>query len=286
MKFRVLPVHLTAAAESTFDYFRRSRGFSSMKVEEEIIVGAEFRPTFSRETANGEIYCIEIRENTNLDSIMPFVRFCTDNEHYVKLYIAVPDNAQAQEALVNIQKARRHGVGVLFVQGRQVSVINEAVPLPLTGVRSIIPTDYPRKYRQDLATAEQTFRSGNPSKGCSDVFDLVEALTRNIASEALAHGLFRKNSPSLNIDVNTGPLARIAGYLSNNFDNKLAKCPDLKSALFARVQGMTLHRNESGHKVSKKELVRRKNLELKTRFEGGCDLLRDLIAASGPMKMK
>lgn len=68
-------------------------------------------------------------------------------------------------------------------------------------------------------------------------------------------------------------------------DATQANCPGLTPAFLARIHGVTPHRNESGHKPANEELLKKRDRELRTRFESAVDLLGDLIVAVKPLRV-
>src|SRR3546814_1684588 len=57
----------------------------------------------------------------------------------------------------NLKMAKRAGVGILEVNGSNCSVIQNALSLSLTNLRPIELTDFPKKIRQPLQQAEESF---------------------------------------------------------------------------------------------------------------------------------
>jgi hypothetical protein len=59
----------------------------------------------------------------------------------------------------------------------------------------------------------------------------------------------------------------------------------LTTAFLAKIHGVTPHRNESGHKPRSEAELKKRDRELRTRFEAAVDLLRDLIVAVKPLRV-
>jgi hypothetical protein len=75
--------------------------------------------------------------------------------------------------------------------GNDVTVVHEPLSRSLCGVRSIEMKKHPTKYRYALSQAEATFRQENPAKGCSEIYDEIQALTRLIAKKTLKEGMWK-----------------------------------------------------------------------------------------------
>jgi hypothetical protein len=68
--------------------------------------------------------------------------------------------------------------------------------------------------------------------------------------------------------------------LDNGLNRSGPNAKKLTTSLLARIVGVTAHRNESGHKPTSLKQRMKRDQELKTRFEGGIDLLRELLDAA------
>src|SRR4029077_1696050 len=112
-----------------------------------------------------------------------FVPDCSRLFLPVRMFVAVPSGSKDPDYHRDLNRAREWGIGVLEVDGNNVRVIQEPLSLSLAGLRRIHKQKYPAKYRFDLSQAEVTFKQGNPAKGCADVYEEIEALTRRIAKK-------------------------------------------------------------------------------------------------------
>jgi hypothetical protein len=119
------------------------------------------------------------------------------------------------------------------------------------------------------------------------VHDEIEDLTRRLAKRAYLKGLMKpsRGASPPTINTATDPWARVARALMNNFDARAAGSPQLWVALFAKIVGITPHRNDSGHKPGDIAALRRRDKELRTRFESAVDLLKELLDASKPLRI-
>lgn len=144
---------------------------------------------------------------------------------------------------------------------------------------------FPARFRQALASAESTFRSGDPAKGCAIVYDEIEALSRRIAEKSYDQGLWTKNKPTTNptdLDFKKDSWATVARTLHRQLDRK--QVPDLTEALLDRLVGITPYRNAVGHKVTDRKSLMKRDRTLRTRFEEAVDLLGELITASKSLR--
>lgn len=281
MAYSILPPQLHKTADEARVFFRKNFGTPSFKIEEQPYQDATYRPTLSGITRDQHILCIEVSDTPYTNSLDAFVLDCKQRALPVKLYVAIPQEDGVRDFKSGLRRAKENGVGVIEVGGgKPGNVIHDALSLLLTGVRPYDAQDFPPKYREAIMGAYSTFYNGDPVKGCSRVYDEVEALTRSIGRKALKRKCFVDMTKASSFDFDKTPWASVVHFLNRHLDRKLASCPDLMEALFARIQGATPHRNDAGHKPRDTKALMRRDRELRTRFESATDLLRDLIEAS------
>jgi hypothetical protein len=204
----------------------------------------------------------------------------------VKLFVALPRGITSPDHQRDLARARACGVGVIEVADGEAHVTNEPISLSLAGVRQIEKNKFPAKYRLPLTRAESTFRQGNPTKGCSEVYDQIESLTRRIAKRTKALGYWsasKAGNPLPRTDLDKVSWARVIGLLMEQLDPRHP--PQIPVALLARILGVTSHRNDAGHDPASQDRLVRRDRESKTRFETAVDLLQELIAAARPLKV-
>lgn len=290
MSYRFLEAPLQPTAEAAKKFFRQELGVTHFRIEEPIQADIDYRPTLSAITKDFYWICVEVSEsawpqNNMLDG---FVLDCKNRCLPVKLYVVIPKGTSDVEFKTNLQRAQRNGVGVLEVDDAGGNSFQDALPLSLTGLRPTISTDFPPKYRSAIREAERTFCNGNPQKGCSAIYDEIELLTRKLAKKTNQKGFWRALKPSEKppkINLDNGPWTKVLKVLIDHLDLKRCKCPRLNDALLARILGITPHRNESGHKPKTQAQLKKRDEELRTRFEAGRDILRDLINATKPLRL-
>jgi hypothetical protein len=290
MMYRILEPGLYQTADASKDYFNSQMGLSHFVIEQQIDDDIEFRPTLSCRDKDHYLVCIEVSESAwpKKNTLDGFVLDCKNRGLPVKLYVAIPKGLIDPDFSSKLRRARGNGVGVVEIEttGRG-HVFQEALPLSLTGIRPNNPIEFPAKYRASLRTAEITFCNGNPNKGCSDLYDIIEELSRKLAKKTKGKGYWRALQPGEKppkVKLGKDPWAKVIKILEEHLEIPKCGCPRLTDALLARVRGITPHRNDSGHSRSLSQLQRR-DQELRTRFETARDLLRDLINATKPLHL-
>jgi hypothetical protein len=284
--YRALPHQLFPIADGAKRFYHEQWGISENKVSVEQPIKADmgFVTTLNALTKDFHWICVEVSERAYYDSLDRFVLDCKNANLPVKLYVAMP-KVESGSFKADLTRARNNGVGVLEISNTQTTVLLEALSLPLTGVRVPDTKEFPSKYRQTIATAIHTFRNGNPAKGCADLYDELEGLSRRIAAKAAKNGYWRGQTPPPPQSLHSMPWARLMKNLISNFDSGSSNSPALTDALFGRVLGVTPHRNDVAHKpANQKDLIKRQS-ELRTRFENVSDILKDLVIASRSLRV-
>lgn len=286
--YRVLANHLHGTADAAIKYMASELGLSpgSVKVEDEIHHAVEFRPTLQAVTAEKQIVCIEVVDSLYPPELNTFVLSCRNHSVPAKLYCAFPAGTVAQVDTKALQFASENGIGILEINpmnGHGKLLNQPPVALSLGGLRKFQLSTYQAKLRPSLKVAVDTFRAGNPAKGCSQVYDEIEQLTRRIGIKCEGiPGALKKTGV---MDWNKAPWFSALEFLKSNLDPAAAKCPLLKGQLLNRLIGMTEFRNETGHKPTSVKKVIERDIELKTRFESAMDELAKLGDAVRPLKV-
>jgi|SRR5579872_2892948 len=286
MTFRALAPQLHSTALAARAYFHSEHGATGFVVEEAFAKNSNYVTTFTAKLADHYAVCIEVRDKAYATALDEFVVECITASLPVKLYVAMPTGAGSyKEFKDDLLCARRRGVGIVEVDNAGGTVLNPAVSLSLAGLRRVRPLDYPQKIRQALRDAENTFLMGDPPKGCGNVYDLIENLTRALARKMSTNGMW-PTAPNFNFDAD--PWQNIMDHVQKNANFQIVRgvCPDLKPPLFAQVCGIIPNRNESGHRPKTRAQLKSRDEKLKTRFETACDLLRDLILAVRPLRIR
>jgi len=286
MSYRYLSEQLRPIADSAARFFKRRWGVSGFKVEETIHEDVSYRPTLHAMTRDYHLLCIEVSESPYPTGLDAFIADCMRLSLPVRLFVALPAGSTAPNYKRDIARAREYGVGVLEVSTQAVEHIQSALSLSLVTVRRIDLDRFPTKYRLALSQAEDTFKQGNPVKGCSDLYDEIEALSRRIAKKTYQKGFWRPPKPgqkAMRIDFDRGPWERVLKILMGNLDPK--RCRFIRQALLARVLGITPQRNESAHKPRNHAELIKRDRQLRTRFETATDIFLDLINSSKRLRV-
>ena len=277
MRFRSLAEGLRDAATHVITFLRVERGLGKVRVEEELVRGLP-KPTLQANTAEGEIICVEFSEtDCYSQGLARLAEDFRSVELPVKIYIALPSTAQNATFMTELARARRQGIGVMVVEpAGTVTVLDEPISQLLTQLRRINMPGYPAKLRARLSQAQNTFLSGNPPKGCRELYDLLEEVTRKIVAAAISRNLWNGRPPNFNPATENWHNLCTAAYSNMQFNN----VGTLSQQLWANVLAITRHRNETGHSPKTMAQRKRRDLEMRTRFEHAADVLRDVIQST------
>ena len=282
--YTILASPLYGTANAAIKWFMDNWGISkgAIKVEQPIHSEVELRPTFSARTKDQHLLCIEVSESVYANHLDACVVSCVHHGLPVLLFVAVAKGIKDPNYPQNLKAAKRAGVGVIEVDDGSGLIIQKPVSLSLTAVRPIDVAQFPKKYRQSLSNAEQSFRDGAPEKACLSVYEEIESLFRRIAKKT-ADKKWWPNAGKLKIDK--APWANLIKDWDKDLNRRGFPCPDLNAALSARILGITTYRNESGHKPKDEKALIKRDRQLRTRFENAADLFRELVDASKPLKL-
>ena len=277
MNFRFLSEQLRPTAEEARNFFKRKWGIGSFVLEEAVSSETTFSPTLQAQTPDHHLLCVEVSESPYPSALDSFVVDCMRLCIPVRLFVAVPEDSKGQNYNRDRERARKCGVGVLEVSPRSSKIIQQPLSLSLAGLRPVELEKFPRRRRLALSQAEETFKLGQPSKGCSLVYDEIEDLSRTVARRTFARGLWITGKGA-NLKFDKDPWQSVVKSLMNNLD--YSKCAPIKLALIARIVGITPHRNDSSHKPKSRAQLIQRDRQLRTRFENAVDILQDLTVAA------
>jgi hypothetical protein len=282
--YKILAPPLHATADAAIKWFCSQWGLNKTraKLEEPIHPDINLRPTFSLQTRDYRTLCVEVSESVYPNYLDAFVLSCRDKGMPIMLFVAVQKGVQEADYAQKLKASKRSGVGILEVDNQSGTVIQNALSLSLTGVRPVDVLSFPKKYRQSLIQAEQTFRDGTPSKACSMVYDELESLFRKFADKAAANSWW-PNKPNFKIDKD--PWANIVTDLDKSLNRSACGCVELTPAFMARIHGITPFRNDAGHKPNSVKALIKRDQELRTRFESAIDLFRDFVNGTKKLRL-
>jgi hypothetical protein len=277
MSFRILGEALRDPANQVILFLRQERGLTRIKIEEEIVRGLP-KPTVQAVDCDQNYICVEFSEKDCYPApLAAFVDAFRSVQLPVKIYVALPSDGQSSTFMAELVRAKKQGVGVLLVEpAGTVNVLNEAVSLILAQLRRLDMNAYPAALRVSLGIAQNTFLSGDPAKGCSDIYDQIEDITKRIVKAAIARGFWNGQPPAFDYVRDSWHSICTSAFSKMQFNH----IGTLSNQLWATVLGITRHRNETGHKPKTPKELKKRDLELKTRFEHAADILRDLTQAT------
>ena len=284
--FSILPANLHQAAEVAATSFRTTYGINSFKVEEAISSDLRYVPTLHEETTDHHVVCLEVSESAYPVTISPVVADSMRLGLPILLYVVLPKGSDS-DFEGNLRRAKEHGIGVLIVDGGHCSEVTHPLSLSLTSVRACDLRALPSKYRQAMSEAHRTFLNGNPAKGCAEVYDLVEALSRSIAKKIDKKSLWTQAQQAYaqTMKFDKVAWAVLGDLMLDGINHNGTGCPNLNRDLLARVRGLAGRRNQSGHRPSNRKLLIKRDRELRTRFEEATDVFCDLVEAVKPLRL-
>ncbi len=281
MRYTILSNDLHETADLTEYYLKSQLGLRNIRIEEELPYTLSYTPSFWAENNDHNIICVEVSNQAYSRTLDHIILECQRLAYPIKLYYAIPKDDTDTNYRKNLSDARKRGVGVLELDTDECYVSSEALSLSLTGLRPINVKEFPRKYRELVNRAIATFRNGDPSKGCSILYDEVEAITRKIAIKT-ANLNWWTPSP----DTNLERLAwfNICDLLRNKIDYGNYGKIGLRNQIL-KIHAIINERNDSGHKPRNKTALRRRDQRLRTRFEGLIDTMLDVINESKSLRI-
>lgn len=282
--YNILAPQLHITADAAIAWFEKNWGLSKSRISVETAIhpDIQLRPTFSAQTREFHLLCIEVAETIYSNTLDSFVLDCREKGLPVKLYVAVPKELQDLEYQKKLRRAKGRGVGILEVDSNSGLVVQNALSSSLASVRPIELSDFPKKYRESLQQAEQSFRDGQPAKACSQVYDELENAFRKFAHKCSSKKLWPK-PPKMRIDK--VQWASLIKNVDQNLDRKSPLVKKMTGALLGRIHGVTSHRNETGHKPKSQTALMKRDKELRTRFESAVDLFYDFLAAAKSLSL-
>ena len=284
MKFDLLDPSLEETAKRAVKHFRAHKNLKSIKSKIHPFSEEAWAPTFIGTSDEKISVCVEVSDNPFPISLDAFILNCKTKGYPVKCYVALPKKIDDKEFKVRLRKAQENGVGVIEIDKHQTHSFCEASALSLTGLRDETKK-IPKTIRPRIETAMNTFRSGDPVKGCADVYDEIELLSRKVAKYVNTNSWWRPSTTlpvTINLDThNWDPLMDFC--LQNiNFITVKSVCPYLTRQLISRIIGVIPYRNETNHPPKTIQERMTRDNKLKTRFESAVDLLIEIIESVSP----
>jgi hypothetical protein len=275
-RYKVLSTSLWKTADSVQSFLKSTHGLGSIKVEEQIDDNVP-RPTLHGKATDNTIICVEVHEDSCYPiSVERFVSRAKTAQLPVRLYVAFVEGNEASNFAHQLREARANGVGVLSVKvSGEVSVLSEPLALTLADVRKLDMKNYPSKYKDRLTRAQQTYLQGDPVKGCANIHEVAEEVTRELAKR-----LHKKNriaawvTRTPNFDKDSWYSIANAIYNEPSFTNIF---PGTQPAVWAALIAQTKPRNEVSHPPANPRARAERDRKLRTRFEEAGDTLADVL---------
>lgn len=288
MTFVALPPSLHSTAAAAEKYFR-TRGATSIRHEVAIRPELDLRPTLSGKLPDGTILCVDVATKPYNGTLDSFVVEALKGAWPIHLYVAMPDDSDVDLGR-NLKKAKERGIGVISLQGGNAwHLYHGAVSLDLFGLTPTALGDYPRARRPAVVLAEETFKSGDPNKGCQAIFVEIEAISRSCAIATQKAGFWRTPGPGEAKPPKNmlhDPWARVLDSMMTllEFNKIVPACPQLKPVV-AATMAATDPRNQTSHKPKNNGELRTRNRKLREWFEQGRELLARWYKAVAPLKI-
>ena len=231
--------------------------------------------------------CVEVTDSPLRDALEAnFVQEGIRRFLPIRLFVAVPKGIVDGVFRQVEAKTRRHGLGLLEVDGARVTPIHQALSLSLAGVRSCDLTLVPRRYRHALTSAEQAFKNGTPVEGCKKVYEEIEAFSRRLAKATLHKGLWMGEGRPPRFFRDNWATVMQAWERRIDAQQTRRVCPKLTTVFIARIVGSTPYRNLTAHKPNTRAELVERDKQLRTRFEDACDLFGALVEAAKPLRIR
>ena len=283
-KYTILHPDLHVTADSAITWLKTELGMkkSSIKVEEAIDPDIKLRPTISAQTKDFHILCIEVSKTIDSNLLSSSVLDCQRKGLPVKLYVAVQHGHNEEEYARKLKDAKNRGLGILEASDKHWNVVLQGLSLSLTNARPINFKDFPKKYRESLQQAEQTYRNGDPLRGCSHVYADLEAAFWRFAGKCRKKGIWASSG---GFDLDSVAWATLITNMDKHLDRSNVLAQPVSSSLLAQILGITSLRNETMHNPNSLQVRINRDRKLRTRFESAIDLLKEFIDATSALKI-
>lgn len=264
--YSYLSEELRPSADKVYAHLRDRMGLKAIQVES-VDFEASPAPTFCGETRNKFKICVEVNYSFFPNTLNEFVVDCLRNGFPVKLYSAVPANPNNTIDQTSIQRAGKLGVGCFLIESGKITVLREAQDLSLLlteDERDL--TKIPSKFRAELYTAISTYEGGDPKKGVSNIFDLIEGIIRNIAIRAKRNGAIPSSN---NLDLKRDAWVAVMKAMQRH--------NVLDDVFLSRCIGSSHARNFTSHPPKNFTQWLNMHKRLRTNYNLSMDVLRDLL---------
>lgn len=287
MKYALLSNQLHDTADMAKKYFADNYGATHFKCEEEVDADLPLKPTWQATTPAGYHLCVEVSDTPFSPSLHAFVTGCAVRGVPVRLWVVVPEGA-TPGATRELKQAKELGIGVLELSAQRKYVHHRPVPLSLFGLRKTEFRRVPKKHREALKEAEDAFLDGSPEKGCQEVCQTLEALTRRFAQHSYQKGWWAPPVAVLKArSFTTAPWAKVLERLDGAIDEKKVRKvgPSFRKALVAGARHYTDWRNILSHRPKSIAQRKARDEKLRTMFEATRDLLLEWFKVATRLRL-
>lgn len=283
MSYKILAPEQFEIADQVKKYLSGTMGLSKIKVEESIDASLDYRPTFTAQSQDHHLICVDVSEALVNSTRANFISQCERQGRAVKFYVAIASTNYTDFAK-DFKEAKRTGIGIIEVNllTNTYEILNQPLSLSLTGLRPFQMPDFPKKYRQTIMTAIELFKSGEPNKACSLIYDELESLTRKLAIKSYNAGEWSTTLTNPGHLKDRMAWASVIKHLRDDL-NRSGKYKVVTEAMMSRLHGVTTYRNDSGHKSNDTKALQKRDNQLRTRMESAIDLLHELATISNQL---
>lgn len=291
MSYTMLGQNLHETADRAKKYFAQTYGATHFECEQALDKDLPLKPTWQGDMNEGYRLCIDVRESPFSNSLYEFVMECSARGMPIRLWVAVPHGNVAPTFNAELKQARKLGVGVVQIgDDGTAHEFHKPVALSLFGLKGTDFKVVPKARREALKNAEDLFRGGAPDKGCQEICQCLELVTRQFAEYTHDAGLW--NTPAgakalLPRFFRRDSWATMLEALDSRVDveRTRAKCPAFTKPKVAGARHYTDWRNSLSHKPKTLKQLQERDAKLRTMFEATRDLLIEWYLIVKPLRM-
>jgi hypothetical protein len=258
------------------EYFAKTYGAKKFICEMPLESGLELRPTWQAQMQGHYLLCVEVCVVLQARKFSDLVTKCVTGGHPIRLWVVVPNSSSVLQR--ELKEAADKGIGLAQADeaGTSLFEFSKPVALSLFGLRPPDYTRIPTGRREIIKRAEDAFRDGSPERGCQELGQELELLTRKFAEHSHAQGWWKtvpQPVPKF-AKANWVPLLDTLNDCINQGAVQ-AKCAIFKKAHVGGASSRALFRNQVSHAPKNTKELKRRDERLRTEFEATLDLLLD-----------
>lgn len=291
MSYTMLGQNLHETADRAKKYFAHTYGAAHFECEKALDKDLPLKPTWQASMNAGYRLCIEVRESPFSNSLYQFVMECAKREMPIRLWVAVPHGNVIPTFNAELRQARELGVGVVQIADDETgNEFHKPVPLSLFGLKRTDLKLVPKSRRELLKNAEDLFLGGSPDKGCQEICQGLEHITRQFAEFTYGAGLWKAPAGAKVLQprfFRVDPWASMLEAMDSRIDEgkTKAKCDAFKKSKVAGARLYTDWRNAVSHKPKSLAELKKRDAKLRTMFEATRDLLMEWYEIVKPLKL-